>query len=494
MKKTFILLWLMVCITSGCSFNVEVVTPAAPQANSATVPPTVDVPVATIPVTPVPSVGFTPATTDPIFYGGSATSDQGVASGQSSFPPGTKEIFVIWNYQNMREGLSVKREWYLDGQVWLTREEPWDFTKYGASGIMRDVSIHDFETGLESGAYQLRIYINNALQPIGSSSATLNFLNFIVQPNEAFSGLTSPDLQWVAEIHGEKRIVIRDLNGAPRDLYTGREVPYLTWFADSRNILFVDRDRSKQQPGSPLGARDDLWIADIQTGEKHLLYKSETAFGGHAGPLLSTYERYIVSLEGSGYGDACGVDSRLIFLELSNDHQSVVKAIKQEQFTGLPTSSDGIVYPMDDGTWEADNLFRVTLDGTCSTDRNQLGSYLFNIAALTATKGSSVSVPPSAGDLGWGKIHGKITDAVTGAPIAGATVMCSHNSYTSPARCSGSTTTNADGMFIFDNVFFHDTDTIKLIVQAAGYQPKEISRASFTLPDMEADIYLNFPL
>jgi len=48
-------------------------------------------------------------------------------------------------------------------------------------------------------------------------------------------------------------------------------------------------------------------------------------------------------------------------------------------------------------------------------------------------------------------------------------------------------------MFIFDNVFFHDTDTIKLIVQAAGYQPKEISRASFTLPDMETDIYLNFP-
>ena len=493
MKKTFILLWLVVCITSGCSFNVEVVTPAVPQANSATVPPTVEVPVSTASATPVPSVGFTPDTSDPVFYGASTTLDQAVVSGQSAFPPGTKEIFVIWNYQNMHAGLMVKREWYLDGQVWLTREEPWDFAKYGTSGIMRDVSIHDFETGLGSGAYQLRIYIDNALQPIGSAPATLNFLNFVVQPNEAFSGINSPDSQWAAEIYAEKQIVIRDVKGTPKDIYAGREIPYLTWFADSRNILFVDRDRSKQQPGTPLGVRDDLWIADIQTGERHLLYKSETAFGGRAGPLLSTYEKYIVSLEGSGYGDACVVDSRLTFLELANDHQSVVKVIKQEQFAGLPASSDGVVYPLGDGAWETDDLFRVTLDGTCSTDRNQLGSYLFNIAALTATKASSVSIPLIAGDLGWGQIHGKITDSVTGAPIPGATVTCSHNSYTSPATCSGSTTTNADGMFIFGDVFFHDTDTIKLTVQAAGYQPKEITRASFTMPDMEENIYLNSP-
>src|SRR6185295_16956639 len=150
------------------------------------------------------------------------------------------------------------------------------------------------------------------------------------------------------------------------------------------------------------------------------------------------------SLAGSGYGDACWLDSRLIFLELADDHQSVVKVIKQEQFTGIPASSDGVVYPVDDGAWEADNLFHVTLDGTCSTDKNQLGPYLFNISALTATKSSAASAPPIAGDLGWGKIHGKITDAVTGAPISGATVTCSHHSYTSPATCSGSTTTNAD--------------------------------------------------
>ncbi|HXD11517.1 MAG TPA: hypothetical protein VN653_15745, partial [Anaerolineales bacterium] len=87
MKPIFILLGLVACIISGCSFNVEVVTPAPPQPIPATAPATVDVPVATVSPTPVPSVGFTPATTDPIFYGASAALDREAASAQSSFPP-----------------------------------------------------------------------------------------------------------------------------------------------------------------------------------------------------------------------------------------------------------------------------------------------------------------------------------------------------------------------------------------------------------------------
>lgn len=491
MKKITASLLIFVFLISGCSFNVQVVTPVPASVDSASETQAVEIPISTTPIVMVtPDTGFTPTTSDPIFFGGYTALDQAATLGQSSFPAGTKQVFAIMIYQNMRADLTIKREWYLDGKIWLTREEPWDFSKYGASGIMQDVSIYDTEVGLDSGAYQLRVYINNVQQPIGNDMATLNYLNFVIQPYESYTGVVSPDFQWTAEIYGGKRIVIRDVNGSPKDLYAGREIPYLTWFANSRELLFVDRDRSGQQPGTSIGVRDNLWIANIQTGDSHLLYESYTAFSGHNGLMLSTYEKYIVSLEGSGYADACMVDSRLIFFELANDRRSVT-VIKQEQFTGIPASSDGSVYPMETGAWEADNLFHVTLDGTCGIDRAQLGQYVFNISARTATKSSTTSVPPIAGDLGWGTIHGKITDAVTGAPIAGATVTCQHSSYTSPATCSGNATTNADGAFIFSNVFFHDTDTVKLTVQAAGYQSQEITQAGFTMADMEKHFALN---
>ena len=50
------------------------------------------------------------------------------------FPAGTKQVYAVWNYMNMRAGMTVKREWYLNGQLWLTREEEWDFAKYGEHG------------------------------------------------------------------------------------------------------------------------------------------------------------------------------------------------------------------------------------------------------------------------------------------------------------------------------------------------------------------------
>jgi len=49
-----------------------------------------------------------------------------------------------------------------------------------------------------------------------------------------------------------------------------------------------------------------------------------------------------------------------------------------------------------------------------------------------------VTLPPIPGDLGFGNVTGKITDAVTGLPIANATVTCEHYSYTSKEsdRCN----------------------------------------------------------
>ena len=306
---------------------------------------------------------------------------------------------------------------------------------------------------------------------------------------EAYAGvMLSSDFR--VDVYGEKRIVLDDLHGKTTELYSGNAIPYIYALPDNKHILFVDRDCSGQQPGSPIGMRDGLWLAEIPSGALHLLYESGTTFAGRAGPQVSPDGRFIASLEGSGFGDACMIDSRLIFLELADDLKSV-KPVTQEQFAGFPSSTEGFVFPVEDGEWKSSDLYLVTLDGTCAVDKSTMGPYLFNASNRTVARSSSASAPLIPGDLGWGRVEGKIIDAVTGLPISGANVTCEHSSYTSPAPCAGTATTNTDGIYYFVNVFFHDTDTIKLTVQAEGYQAQEFSQTAFTTGNMEANFSLS---
>jgi hypothetical protein len=103
----------------------------------------------------------------------------------------------------------------------------------------------------------------------------------------------------------------------------------------------------------------------------------------------------------------------------------------------------------------------------------------------------ATTTPLPAGDLGWGSIRGKVTDAVTGAPIVNAKVTCTHYSYTSPVRCQGDTFTDEDGTYSFINIFFHDTDKIHLWVNAPGYEPIEFKQFFFTFPELISDFALS---
>jgi hypothetical protein len=131
------------------------------------------------------------------------------------------------------------------------------------------------------------------------------------------------------------------------------------------------------------------------------------------------------------------------------------------------------------------------MDGTCNADRSKLGFYRFNLTNQTAAQADSLTPQPAAGDLGVGLIHGKVTDAATGAPISNASVVCEQHSYTSATPCSGTVLTNSNGEYAFNNVFFHDTDTIWITVQTTGYQTQEISKTSFTTNDLPLDVTLN---
>ena len=388
MKKTVAFLMVIVWLISGCTFNVQVLTPA-PVVGSATPTATRQIasPVATISATAVPPpVGFTPTTSEPIFYGAYASSDARSVVGQSAFPAGTKEVFAIWTYQNMHAGVMIKREWFLNGKPWLLREGPWDFAKYGEDGVVRDISIYEDVFSLPPGVYQLKIYIDNVLQPIGrfTGDQPETWLNFEILPTESISESISPDQQWRAVVLGGHLLIIRDVNGTPTELFDGREIPYFAWFPNSQHILFIDRERS-EPAGTMAAIRDDLWIVDILSQETRLVYESDTALGIGSGFVISPYSNHIASAEGSGGGDACFVDTRLIFFEIADDYRSV-KILKQEPFAGLPTLPDSSVYPTAVGQWEDEGQFVVPLSVTCTLNKALPGSYVFNMTQLSAVK------------------------------------------------------------------------------------------------------------
>ncbi len=107
-----------------------------------------------------------------------------------------------------------------------------------------------------------------------------------------------------------------------------------------------------------------------------------------------------------------------------------------------------------------------------------------------ASPSSSPTVIWVVGDLGWGKVTGHVNNAITGEPIPGAIVTCEGFSYTSPARCQGSTTTDANGDFVFENVFFHDTDRITIRVEAPNFVSQTYTQEFFTQPEFYVSVTL----
>ena len=381
MKKTPAFLMAIVLIISGCTFQMEVLTPAPPTTETATSTPLVASPTSTListvsPLFPSP----TPFPTGAQFFNARFTLDPNTSLYQNIFPAKTKRIYAVWEYRDMRDGMIVRRDWYHNDKLWISREEAWDYAKYGASGTMRDISVYELDAGLPFGLYRLEVYIDSQPQPIFGG---VYWPTFTISPNEFRMQATSPNGSWTALVHDPTLLSVIDPNGNVEEMYSGKEIASLVWFPDSQHILFVDRDRSAQVIGTNRGLRDELWILDLTNGGTYLLYKSETALGVVGGLVISPDGRYVVGTEGSGDGDACFVSLQLIFLEIGGDFQNVT-VIRQEQFEGLPNVPDSTVYPVNAGTWQSSSQYAVPLKVTCVTDDSLAGLYLFDLSNRTA--------------------------------------------------------------------------------------------------------------
>lgn len=168
LKKSLAIAFCFILTACG-TFNLRVeVAPAATAATTQTptqplqLSPTLEVQTSFPTVTP----DLTPS------FGPNIRFSEGAGKPElRSFAPKTRQVFASWEYANMREGLTVRREWYLNGQLWLARDETWDFAKYGANGTIADVSIYDLDVGLPSGTFQLRLFINGQPQFVQGQAA-----------------------------------------------------------------------------------------------------------------------------------------------------------------------------------------------------------------------------------------------------------------------------------------------------------------------------------
>lgn len=342
-------------------------------------------PTPTLSVTSVP----TPTQLSPNFKTLRFSTTPNTTDTQRFYIAGVPRIYSVWDYSNMSEGMTVKRVWTLNGESWIEKDEPWDFSKYGANGTMQGISIFDDNIGLQAGEYSLKLFVDGVLQDMGKDQNNLSLSNFWIFPPDISGSTVSPDKNYTAFVNRGGQLSVEDPSGKLRELDVVPEISSLSWFPDSRHILYTEADRSKQvSPTEDWGITHKLWVLDITNGEKHLIGTTGENF--HS-PLISPTARYIAVLSGSTFTQFCSASPSLEIMELDSEFRR--KAIYTvNNFAGLAYADPAGygIYPIDHnspGRWEGDSKFVSGMWWIClSANQKPDGLYLFDLAKMTAER------------------------------------------------------------------------------------------------------------
>lgn len=296
---------------------------------------------------------------------------------QRMFPEGTQQIFAIWDYSNMNPQSVIRREWYRDTELILVQEDLWDYARYGSSGTIADITIHDFENGLKEGFYSLRLFINGQEQTF---NALRDQASFRIVDVSLPQPLSSPDGRLTAFVSDPRSLIIQTQDNLQRNIFTGQEIAGFAWFPDSRNIIVSNRDRTKQElNGNPEGIRDELWIIDTTSGLRTRIATPEENF--HI-PLVSPDGHYIAAVSGTGRVNTCKSDLSIILIEL-DPYLTRIAVHNLTQFSGFPEINNS-PFPVNSpvvplpGTWLDASNIQVALKFPCTTGEAD-GVYTFNL-------------------------------------------------------------------------------------------------------------------
>ena len=379
-------------LLAACSSSVDnggAVVPIVVETAVATeaAPPTTEIeptqsagePVATAVATETEAsdAAVTPATLDmipsdtPIFANlRFATSPGGVPA--LAFPYGTSEVYAVWDYNGMAEGVAVQRGWNWAGE-WIERTELWDMAAYGASGTVQDIYIFDYESesGLEAGSYDLTLFIAGEFAVAGS---------FAVLPQ---SSETDEASGMRAFVEGVNQLYLADADGTQSLLVEMTEIRDLVWLPGGRYLLFRDFDRSEQIANTRFGIETTMWLADVDTGELNLVGAE------YHHPKVNENNRYVTFFSGSDYGDACALDRSLVVLALADG--VVGNRYTPADFAGF---SDDLYFLAPNGVkWISESAFEIDLISLCAMAEeweddiaDDHGVYLFDLSTMTAER------------------------------------------------------------------------------------------------------------
>lgn len=363
--------------TAALTPEPATMTPTPPAPTATSLPPTEapPTPTATEPPTEPPPTATPPDPADQTAAFRNLTfaaSGDGIA--QPFFEQGTEEVFARWSYEQMSADDVVRRVWIRDGAEWLVREERWDLTRYGPAGVVRDISVFDFEgAGLEPAFYKLTLAINDSVEAQGT---------FVIRPAELRA--TSGDrTAWVEE---EGLLMLVEGKGQARELLQAEAIEELHWLPDGRRLLYVNR----QEPADPSGLpwpTYTLWLVNVETAAQQPLSEPDQRIRRIA---VSPDGRYISALAGSDFGDACNMARSLLFLDLNEPDAW----INQSDFAAVFNEAPYGVFPADAGEWLSDHEFAINLTafcmsaelGTPAEELALLSRYRFDLETQTATR------------------------------------------------------------------------------------------------------------
>lgn len=382
-------LFVFVFCLAGCTFEAGLKPVASVQPPAATetayLPTTATAFEAASQTTPV----LTPTAQAPYFSRKiDFTTQPGSSSSQRTFAPRTRKVYALWDYANLRDGLIIRREWYLNGALWLVREGPWDFAKYGANGRVTDVSVYDFDQGLPAGHYQLRLYIDG--QPQFALETDAAQIEFSIQ-----ASIASPDGNYFALIPTPQVLQIEDSQGIVISQFNLNDIEPPVWFPDSIHLVFSDRDHSQQvMPPATAGIRHKLYLANVQTGELQELASLDENL--HAA-IVAPNGRKLALYKGDNWFDACFVNTELVFMELDAAFRRI-RLTSSKDFQGIVRTGESIyplvmLYPQLTARWLDETRFEAAMGWTCVYENDPSGNYIFDLVTSQAERIGDVVLP-----------------------------------------------------------------------------------------------------
>ena len=300
------------------------------------------------------------------------------------------EIFAQWGYSQMANGDVVRRDWYFNNELFITKEEVWDISVHGENGFRDDVSIFDYEIGLAIGIYRLELFVNGEFQ----ESKAVEVVPFYVM-----APLVEPVSGKSLTTFTNNTVVVTNPDGATQQISVAGRISAVDWFPGGEKIVIASRIVTDPSAPFPTFAhRNELRLWDLATNS---LVDIGTQDDNYRSPLVSPDGNIIAVIAGTGYGDACGVDSLLVLLKMNGTNVAEKLTIEDFNFGSIDTEygvwtvdtnpaykakqpADGFEYAYSPGSW-VDNTTLLTTNGFGDCSDNY-GQYRMNLNDLTATK------------------------------------------------------------------------------------------------------------